>query len=141
MLNETMLPHILLVLWLLPCAVCDLRERRVPNWLTLPALPPAIWWGTHHGLLPLTLLILLATFFAFLQGGMGGADGKMATVMAAVSPLALLLAFLLMLLTLAGLSREQRRHMHLPAAAWMEAGALISSGLTLLPLFSQGGFS
>jgi len=85
------IPLIVLTIWLLPAAWFDYRSRRVPNWLTLPPLPVALWWAWGHGTLGLTLTVLAAGYIAFRFGGLGGADGKIATVVAAVSPPALAL--------------------------------------------------
>ena len=57
-LNYTDSLNVLLTLWLLPCALFDLRSRRVPNWLTLPALPLALWWATGNGTFALALTVL-----------------------------------------------------------------------------------
>lgn len=93
LLRDPQLWSLILVFWLLPCAWQDYRTRRVSNWLTVPLFLLA--W-------PLSLLLdtSLFTFAVFLgfyaafhltQDGMGGADGKVATGLAAIAPLGLLL--------------------------------------------------
>jgi len=117
----------IITLWLLPCAIYDLRHRRVPNWLTLPPLPIALWWAWGHGTLGLALTVLAAGYIAFRFGGLGGADGKIATVVAAVSPPALALTGLL-LLTGFIVQRLRRKAHSLPAAPFF----LVASILILL---------
>ena len=80
----------LLTVWLLICAVYDWRYRRIPNWLTMPVLPLALWWALGHGTLVLMTAVLAASILAFSRGGIGGADGKLAGVQAAFQPAALL---------------------------------------------------
>ena len=118
-------PLAILILWLLPAAWFDYRHRRVPNWLTLPPLPVALWWAWGHGTLGLTLTVLAAGYLAFRVGGMGGADGKLAAVMAAVSPPALALSGVLLL---AGflLQRLRGRPASLPAAPFFLAAVIIA---------------
>ncbi len=123
--------QLLLTAWLVPCAVFDLRRRRIPNWLTLPALAIALWWAWGAGTLGLALVTLAAGFLAFQADGLGGADGKLATVQAAVSPAALLITGLLIGITFLGLRLAGRRDNRLPAAIWFGAGSLAALLLTL----------
>jgi leader peptidase (prepilin peptidase)/N-methyltransferase len=125
-------PLALLALWLLPCAIYDHRHRRVPNWLTLPPLPVALWWAWGHGALGLTLTVLAAGYIAFRLGGLGGADGKIATVVAAVSPPALALTGLLLLAGFIG-QRLRGQPRALPAAPFFLAAALLTLLLPWLP--------
>jgi len=117
----------ILILWLIPASYYDLRTRRVPNWLTLPPLPVALWWAWGHGTLGLALTVLTAGYIAFRFGGLGGADGKIATVVAAVSPPALALSGLLLL---AGfiVQRLRSQPRSLPAVPFF----LAASAFTLL---------
>jgi hypothetical protein len=104
-----------LVLWLLPGALQDRRMHRVPHWVTIPlfclAWPAAAILGT----LPLAL----ATFLAFwavsaLHLGIGGADGKVAVVMAAVLPASLVLGLILCEMAFLLFRLRGRRGVHLP---------------------------
>ena len=131
----TLMPQLLLTAWLVPCAAFDLCCRRIPNWLTLPALAVALWWAWEAGTLILTLVTLAAGFLAFQAGGMGGADGKLATVQAAVSPVALLITAFLLVLTFLVLRLAGRRTTRLPAGLWFGAGSLAA---LLLALFGIG---
>ena len=131
------MPLFLLILWLLPCACYDWRQRRIPNWLTLPALPLALWWASTAHTLPLTLAVFIASYLAFLLGGMGGADGKLATVVAAISPLALLISGVMLGLGFGGLWVAGREERSLAAGPWFLVGSLMAIGLT--PLLSHLG--
>ena len=126
----------ILSLWLLPCAIYDLRTRRVPNWLTLPPLPVALWWAWGHDTLGLTLTVLAAGYIAFRFGGLGGADGKIATVVAAVSPPALALTGLLLL---AGfiVQRLRRKAHSLPAAPFFLTASVLTLLHSFLPLITE----
>jgi Flp pilus assembly protein protease CpaA len=81
-----------LTLWLLPCAIQDRRDHRVSPWLTLPlfflAWPASLLLNTW----PLTFATFIGFYTAFhlTHGGLGGADGKVATAIAAIAPPALL---------------------------------------------------
>lgn len=134
------MPEFLLVLWLLPCALYDQRNHEVPNWLTLPALPLALWWAAENGTLPLALSVLAATYIAFLAGGMGGADGKMAAVQAAISPAALLATGLLLVAMFITMRLRRTGQMPLPAGLWFFVGALLVFAHLLLSSFPVGAF-
>ncbi len=116
---------------LAPATYFDLRHRRIPNWLTLPPLPLALWWAWGHGTLGLTLTVLAAGYLAFRFGGLGGADGKIATVVASVSPPALALSGLLLLAGFA-LNRFRERPDSLPAAPFFLAATLLTLLSSLL---------
>ncbi|MCO6451210.1 MAG: prepilin peptidase [Caldilineales bacterium] len=125
-MNESLLSSLLLALWLIPCALFDWRQHRVPNWLTLPALPLALCWGWRQGTLALTLLVFAASYLAFVSGGMGGADGKLAIVQAAFAPAALAwtgLSLLITFILIRLLGWESRR---LPAGPWFLAGSVLA---------------
>ena len=126
------IPLIILTIWLLPAAWFDYRSRRVPNWLTLPPLPVALWWAWAHGALGLTLTVLAAGYIAFRFGGLGGADGKIATVVAAVSPPALALTGLLLLAGFIGQRLRKKAH-SLPAAPFFLVAVLLTLLLPWLP--------
>ena len=129
---DNFLPLILVTLLLAPATYFDLRARRIPNWLTLPPLPVALWWAWGHGALSLALAVLAAGYLAFRFGGLGGADGKLAAVVAAVSPPALALSGLLLLAGFV-LNRLRRRPGSLPAAPFFLAATTIILLISLLP--------
>ena len=128
---DNFLPLVLLILLLAPATYFDLRHRRIPNWLTLPPLPLALWWAWDHGTLGLTLTVLTAGYLAFRFGGLGGADGKLAAVVAAVSPPALALSGLILLAGFA-ISRFRGRPGSLPAAPFFLAATTIMLLISLL---------
>lgn len=103
--------QISLIWWLLICARQDWRTRHVANWLTVPpflaALPAALWLAGSERLV-LTLLILACVYTIWTRGGMGAADGKIATVLAATVPASLVLGLALLWLMYGAL--HIRRH-------------------------------
>ncbi|MHA2789077.1 prepilin peptidase [Corynebacterium sp. S7] len=68
------------LLWSVALVIYDLRERRLPNWLTLPAGIVAIVWAVAVSPAALAGLVwpLLYLIVALLQGGVGGGDIKLA---------------------------------------------------------------
>ncbi|WP_197441272.1 A24 family peptidase [Thalassoglobus neptunius] len=64
--------------------IWDFRERRIPNWLTLPAIPLGVlcqtlmfgWAGTQSSLLGFAIGFGLF-FLLFATGGSGGGDVKL----------------------------------------------------------------
>lgn len=116
-----------LVLWLLPCAIQDYRHRRVANALTVPAFfvawPLALWLGDGERLI-FTLAVFAGCWFAWQMGGMGAADGKMATCIAAVSPLALGMGGLFLALGFVSMRLWRGKSASLPAGIAFYAGAV-----------------
>jgi Flp pilus assembly protein protease CpaA len=121
---------LLLVLWLLPCAIQDYRHRRVANWLTVPAFfaawPLALWLGETERVM-LTLAVFAGCWVAWQMGGMGAADGKMATCIAAVSPLALGIGTVLLALGFMGMRGWRGQSASLPAGVAFYLGALVAA--------------
>jgi Flp pilus assembly protein protease CpaA len=117
----------MLVLWLLPCAIQDYRHRRVANWLTIPAFfaawPLALWLGDGERLM-FTLAVFAGCWFAWQMGGMGAADGKMATCIAAVSPVALSIGGLVLALGFVGMRLWRGQSVSLPAGVAFYMGAV-----------------
>ncbi len=83
-----------ILLWLMVCAVFDLRRREVPDWLTLPALGLALVWQALYpgGWLPWALagVSVLLTLAGVLPGG----DMKGLAALALYDPTLYLLAWL-----------------------------------------------
>jgi Flp pilus assembly protein protease CpaA len=125
----------LLVLFLLPCALQDYRTRRVSNWLTLPAFfaawPLALWLGGEDRLL-FTFAVFAGCWLAWGMKSMGAADGKLATCLAALSPAALGLGVLLLVVGFVGLRLRRGESASLPAAMGFYGGALAMQILSLL---------
>jgi Flp pilus assembly protein protease CpaA len=117
----------MLVLWLLPCAIQDYCRRRVANWLTVPAFfaawPLALWLGDGERLM-FTLAVFAGCWFAWQMGGMGAADGKMATLIAAVSPVALGIGGLVLALGFVGMRLWKGKSVSLPAGVAFYVGAV-----------------
>ncbi len=84
----------LVVLWILVCAVFDLRWREVPDGLTLPAVGLALVWQVAHpgGWLPWALAAV--TVMLTLAGVLPGGDMKGLAAMALYDPRLYLLAWL-----------------------------------------------
>jgi Flp pilus assembly protein protease CpaA len=137
---STDLLALLLVLWLLPCALQDYRTRRVANWLTVPAFfaawPLALWLGDGERLM-FTLAVFGGCWLAWGMGGMGAADGKMATLIAAVSPIALGMGVLLLVLGFVGVRLWRGQSASLPAGVAFYGGAV---GVALTAWFRPGWF-
>ena len=121
---------LLLTIFLIPCAIQDWRIHRVTNWLTIPAFGLA--WIAAFWLenLPLTVAVFGGCYIAWQLRWMGAADGKLATLMAAVAPGSLLVSALLLAVTFLVLRLKGQSDQQLPAAVWFCAG----SGLYLLYL-------
>lgn len=115
----------LLALYLLPCAVQDLRTRHVSNWLTIPAFvaawPLALWLGN----LSFALAVFAGCYVAWRAGGMGPADGKLAVLVAAVAPVGVLVAGLLAAALFVVTRRRARQARSLPGAVCLLGGAVI----------------
>lgn len=140
--SQTLTPllSLILVLWLLPCAIQDYRRRRVANWLTVPAFfaawPLALWLGDGDRLM-FTLAVFAGCWFAWQMGSMGAADGKMATLIAAVSPLALAIGGLFLALGFVGMRLQKGESASLPAGVAFYAGAV---GVALATAIGTGRY-
>lgn len=67
----------LLLAWTWGCAYYDTRERRIPNWLTIPAALATMGWAAVEGHVWVTIAIWTLPGALFSGGLMGGGDAKM----------------------------------------------------------------
>ncbi len=126
LLREPLFRSLLMVFWLLPCAIQDRRTRRVSNWLTVPlfflAWPVALL--TDH--LALTFAVFVGVYVATqLEPRAGAADGKLMVGLAAFAPLALGLGALLELIVFAALRLHGRHETAIPGALWLYIGSVL----------------
>lgn len=123
-----LLLHLGLLAWLLPCALQDWRSRHVSNWLTLPpfllAWPLSLWLGGEERL-AFTFALFVGCWFAWQMKGMGAADGKIATALAALLPQAVLWSGGVLLLFFVYL-RLRRRQGSVPAVVGLYLGVLLA---------------
>jgi leader peptidase (prepilin peptidase) / N-methyltransferase len=72
------------LVWLAALSVCDIRERRLPNWLTMPGAAVILATAAIHGRGPPALLGAVALFAVYLlvhllaPAAMGAGDVKLA---------------------------------------------------------------
>ncbi len=123
----------LMVIWLLPCAIQDLRTRRVSNWLTIPlfliAWPVAIVTDNF----PLTFAVFVGVFVATkLEPRFGGADAKLMVSLAAFAPLGLAIAVILEGLVLLLLRLRWRTAAVIAGASWLYLGAALNAVILLV---------
>ena len=133
LLREPLFRSLLMVFWLLPCAIQDRRTRRVSNWLTVPlfflAWPVAI--VTDH--LALTFAVFVGVYVATqLEPRAGAADGKLMVGLAAFAPLALGIGMLLEVVVFAALRLRGQRAAAIPGALWLYIGSLLNAVRWLL---------
>lgn len=88
--RDPLFRSVLMVLWLLPCAIQDRRTRHVSNWLTVPLFLAAWPVSLLVGNFLLTLATFIGVYVAFrMDAGLGPADGKIAVGLAGIAPPAL----------------------------------------------------
>lgn len=120
----------LLLVLVVVATICDLRDREVPDWISLAILAWAVlittlgwttggWLGLVYGF-SLGLVLSASVFY---MGGLGGGDVKLITALgAAVGPLGLLVVLFWMALTgailaLVAMSRGKKDFAYVPAIA------------------------
>jgi Flp pilus assembly protein protease CpaA len=136
--------HIGLILWLLPCAIQDRRYHRVSNWLTIPlflvAWPAALLFGTHI----ITLAVFAGVWAAFhwrtdaaAPRNLGGADGKIAVGIAALTPLGLMTGIVVQGLAFLVCRLRGQRDVRLPGAVSFYLGVLVAFVYAVLLLVGK----
>lgn len=120
----------LMLILVLIATICDIRDREVPDWISLAMLAWAVlvttlgwttggWLGLAYGF-SLGLVLSASVFY---MGGLGGGDVKLiAALGAAVGPLGLLVVLFWMALTgailaLVAMSRGKKDFAYVPAIA------------------------
>jgi Flp pilus assembly protein protease CpaA len=127
---EELIMEVGVTLWLLACAVFDIRKARVPNELTIPMLVLSIgvacWQGGDR---PIFLLIAGFVFISvWAVGGTGGGDVKVFIALAGLWPVAFLAALVASAIwaVFQGLRHGKRkRYIGIPPAAlacWLVLG-------------------
>ena len=128
LLCEPLFRSVVMVFWLLPCAIQDRRTHHVSNWLTVPlfllAWPVALLTG-HFAL---TFAIFVGIYVATrLEPRAGAADGKLMVGLAAFAPLALGIGVLLEVTVFVVLRLRGRRGVAIPGALWLYVGSVLSA--------------
>jgi Flp pilus assembly protein protease CpaA len=137
LLADPLLLHVLVMLWLLPCAIQDRRTRQVSNWLTVPLFLLAWPVALLTGHFPLTLAVFVGVYVATkLEPRTGAADGKLMVGLAAFAPLALGIGALLEMVVFAMLRLRGRRDAAIPGALWLYLGSLLNAALLTALEFS-----
>ena len=137
LLADPLLRHVLVMLWLLPCAIQDRRTRQVSKWLTVPLFLLAWPVALLTGQFPLTLAVFVGVYVATkLEPRTGAADGKLMVGLAAFAPLALGIGALLEMVVFAMLRLRGRRDAAIPGALWLYLGSLLNAALLTALEFS-----
>ncbi len=132
LLRDPLLRSVLMVFWLLPCALQDYRTRRVSNWLTIPlfliAWPVAILTGHFT----LTFAVFVGVYVASkLEPRFGAADAKLMVGLAAFTPLGLGIGLVLEVAAFAVLRLRRGKAVAIPGALWLYLGCLLCSAVAL----------
>jgi hypothetical protein len=127
LLHDPLFRSIVIVIWLLPCAIQDRRTRHVSNWLTVPVFIIAWPASLMLGNFPLTLATFVGVYVAFRWSGdgFGPADGKIAVGLAGIAPLVLFAGMAVQMLAFAIYRLQGEREPHLPGAVGFYLGAVI----------------
>ena len=132
LLRDPLFRSVLMVLWLLPCAIQDYRTRHVSNWLTIPLFLIAWPVALLAGHFALTFAVFVGVYVASkLEPRFGAADGKLMMGLAAFTPLALAIAVLLEAMVFILLRLCGKRSPVIPGALWLWAGTLLCISLQL----------
>jgi len=114
---------LILFMFLVSCALQDWRTNRITNWLTIPAFVLAWITAIAFNNLALAALVCFGCYAAWSCGWMGAADGKLATLLAALSPPTFFISTILLALTFLYLPAQGQTELHVPAVVWFCAGS------------------
>ena len=127
LLADPLLRHVLVMLWLLPCAIQDRRTRHVSNWLTVPLFILAWPVALLTGHLALTFAVFVGVYVATkLEPRAGAADGKLMVGLAAFAPLALGMGVCWKLRSSPRGGCAAGGMSAIPGALWLYAGSVLS---------------
>ncbi len=130
LVRDPLFRTVLMVFWLLPCALQDYRTRRVSNWLTVPLFLLAWPVAIVTGHLALTFAAFVGVYVATkLEPRAGAADGKLMVGLAAFAPLALGISVLLEGVIFIVLRRRSQHNGAIPGALWLYVGCVVSTGV------------
>ncbi len=133
LVRDQLFRSVLMVLWLLPCAIQDRRTRRVSNWLTVPLFLLAWPVALLNDRLALTFAVFIGVYVATkLEPRAGAADGKLMVGLAAFAPLALGIGVLLELAAFGVLRLRGQRAAAIPGALWLYVGSLLDTGVLMM---------
>lgn len=130
--------HIILLAWLIVCAVQDERQREVSNWLTLPPFLLGLLFALGQG--GDTLVLTLITLVVFLAArtvwqAQGAADIKVLVSLAAFWPAALYSALLVTAVWSSVRIVQGKGKEAYAGVPPMAVGALIVLAFDMFPLF------
>ena len=129
LVRDPLFRAVLMVFWLLPCAIQDYRTRHVSNWLTVPLFLLAWPVALLTGHFPLTFAVFVGVYVATkLEPRTGAADGKLMVGLAACAPLALGIGVVLEAVAFAVLRLCGQRDVTIPGALWLYLGSVLSAG-------------
>ncbi len=130
LVRDPLFRSVLMVVWLLPCAIQDRRTRHVSNWLTLPLFILAWPVALLTDQLTLTFAVFVGVYVATkLEPRVGAADGKLMVGLAACAPLALGIGVLLETVVFVVLRLRGRGDAAIPGALWLYVGCVLSTVL------------
>ena len=135
LLADSLQRHLLMMLWLLPCAIRDRRTQRVSNGFTMPpfilAWPAALLTGN----LSLTVAVFVGVFVAWRWSRrLGAADGKIAVGLASIAPPALAAGVIVQALAFLYARLRGQTDVRLPGAVAFYLGAVIAAIANTLAL-------
>ena len=128
LLRDPLFRSVLMMVWLLPCALQDYRTRLVSNWLTIPLFLIAWPIAIVTGQLSLTFAVFVGVYIASkLEPRFGAADAKLMVGLAAFTPLGLGIGLVLEVAAFAVLRLRRGKAVAISGALWLYLGCLLYS--------------